>query len=69
MILGKRAPASLKIFLVTLSIIDDVCAILIMAIFCSGHLSAMSFMVAAAATLGHLDLNLAGVIKTPATRF
>ena len=63
MILGKRVPASLKIFLVTLSIIDDVCAILIMAIFYSGHLSAMSFMVAAAATLGLLALNLAGVNK------
>ena len=47
----------------TLSIIDDVCAILIMAIFCSGHLSAMSFIVAAAATLGLLALNLAGVNK------
>lgn len=63
MILGKRVPASLKIFLVTLSIIDDVCAILIMAIFYSGHLSAMSFMVAGAATLGLLALNLAGVNK------
>ncbi|WP_314068530.1 Na+/H+ antiporter NhaA [Campylobacter showae] len=63
MILGKRVPASLKIFLVTLSIIDDVCAILIMAIFYSGHLSAMSFVVAGAATLGLLALNLAGVNK------
>lgn len=63
MILGKRVPASLKIFLVTLSIIDDVCAILIMAIFYSGHLSAVSFMVAGAATLGLLALNLAGVNK------
>ena len=63
MILGKRVPASLKIFLVTLSIIDDVCAILIMAIFYSGHLSAMSFMVAGAAVLGFLALNLAGVNK------
>lgn len=63
MILGKRAPASLKIFLVTLLVLNDVCAILIMAIFYSGHLSAMSFMVAAAATLGLLALNLAGVNK------
>lgn len=63
MILGKRVPASLKIFLVTPSIIDYVCAILIMAIFYSGHLSAMSFMVAAAATLGLSALNLAGVNK------
>jgi|GEM_PF-4446844 len=63
MILGKRVPASLKNFLVTLSIIDDVCAILIMAIFYSGHFSAVSFMVAGAATLGLSALNLAGVNK------
>ena len=63
MILGKRAPASLKIFLVTPSIIDDVFAILIMAIFYGRHLSVMSFMVATAATLGLSALNLAGVNK------
>jgi len=63
MILGKRVPASLKIFLVTLLALNDVCAILIMAIFYSGHLSAMSFMVAGAATLGLSALNLAGVNK------
>ena len=63
MILSKRVPASLKIFFVTLSIIDDICAILIMAIFYGRHLSVMSFMVAAAATLGLSALNLAGVNK------
>ena len=35
-----------------LSIIDDVCTILITAIFYGGYLSAMSFMVAAAAAFG-----------------
>lgn len=63
MILGKRVPASLKIFLVTLLALNDVCAILIMAIFYIGHLSVMSFMVVGAATLGLLALNLAGVNK------
>lgn len=63
MILGKRVSASLKIFLVTLLVLNDVFAILIMAIFYGRHLSVMSFMVAAAATLGLSALNLAGVNK------
>lgn len=45
----------------TLLYIDDVCAILITAIFYGGYLSAMSFMVAAAAALGLSALNLVGV--------
>ncbi|MBR8463976.1 Na+/H+ antiporter NhaA [Campylobacter sp. faydin G-24] len=63
MILGRRVPASLKIFLVTLSIIDDVCAILIMAIFYSGHLSFVSFGVAGLAMFGLLLLNLLNINK------
>ena len=63
MILGARVPASLKIFLVTLAIIDDVCAILIMAIFYSGDLSLISFGVAAIVILGLLALNLLNVNK------
>lgn len=58
MILGTRVPASLKIFLVTLAIIDDVCAILIIAIFYSGDLSVVSFGVSAVAVLGLFALNL-----------
>lgn len=57
MILGTRVPASLKIFLVTLAIIDDVCAILIIAIFYSGDLSIVSFAVSAVAILGLFALN------------
>ncbi|WP_172199634.1 Na+/H+ antiporter NhaA [Campylobacter sp. RM16188] len=57
MILGTRVPASLKIFLVTLAIIDDVCAILIIAIFYSGDLSIISFAVSAVAILGLFALN------------
>lgn len=57
MILGTRVPASLKIFLVTLAIIDDVCAILIIALFYSGDLSAVSFAVSAVAILGLFALN------------
>lgn len=63
MILGRRVPASLKIFLVTLSIIDDICAILIMAVFYSGHLSMLSIGIAGIVITGLLILNLLNVNK------
>ncbi|WP_170019972.1 Na+/H+ antiporter NhaA [Campylobacter sp. RM16190] len=63
MILGRRVPASLKIFLVTMAIIDDVCAILIMAIFYSGNLSMVSIGIAGVVLLGLLALNLLNVNK------
>lgn len=62
MVLGKMVPASLKIFFMTLLYIDDVCAILITAIFYVGYLSAISFMIVRPAALGLLASNLAGVI-------
>lgn len=63
MILGSRVPASLKIFLVTLAIIDDICAILIIAIFYSGDLSFISIAVGAVAILGLFALNFFKVNK------
>lgn len=41
---GKRVPAGLKTFLMTLAIFDDVCAILIIALFHSQSLSYWSFL-------------------------
>ena len=62
-LLGKRVPASLKLFLMTLAIIDDLGAIVIIALFYSGTLSTLSLMLAAACLAALIGMNRAGVVK------
>ncbi len=62
-LLGRRIPASLKVFLVALAIIDDLGAIVIIAVFYSGDLSWWSLGLAGAVLTGLIILNRIGVTR------
>jgi len=55
-LLGKRVPFSLKVFLMALAIIDDLGAIVIIALFYSGHGLHLSYLAFAAILLGVLAI-------------
>lgn len=65
-LLGNRVPASLKIFLMALAIIDDLGAIVIIAIFYTTDLSTLSIVVALASVVVLIALNMFGVTKKSA---
>ena len=60
-LLGARVPASLKVFLLTLAILDDLGAIVIIALFFAGKLSLVSLAVAGGALVMLAVLNRRGV--------
>ncbi|MBL4744673.1 MAG: Na+/H+ antiporter NhaA [Cycloclasticus sp.] len=65
-LLGKRVPVSLKVFLMALAIIDDLGAIVIIAIFYTADLSTLSITVAAVSLTILVVLNILGVSKKAA---
>lgn len=63
---GKRVPVSLKAFLLALAIIDDLAAIVIVAVFYTGDLSPATLPLAGLALLAALLLNRRGVTNLAA---
>jgi len=62
-LLGSRVPTSLKVFLMALAIIDDLGAVVIIALFYSGELSVAHLGAAAAVLAGLVLLNRLGVTR------
>lgn len=62
-LLGKRVPASLKIFLAALAIVDDLLAILVIAVFYTTDLHYTYLLYAAGLVLLLVAFNIAGVKK------
>jgi NhaA family Na+:H+ antiporter len=62
-LLGRRVPAALKAFLLSIAIFDDLGAIVVIALFYTADLSALSLAVSVALILALGVLNRAGVVR------
>jgi NhaA family Na+:H+ antiporter len=60
-LLGRNVPTTLKLFLVTLAIVDDIGAIIIIAMFYTADIAPLSLAIAGACCVALLALNRAGV--------
>jgi len=65
-LLGSRVPLSLKVFLTTIAIFDDLAAILVIAVFYTQDLSVTALTWGLAGIVGLVILNLAGVTRISA---
>lgn len=68
-LLASKAPASLKIFILTVAIIDDLGAVIVIAAFYTSDLSTLSLSLALAGCVGLFMLNRFGVRNTSAYLF
>ena len=62
-VFGARVPTSLKVFLLTLAIFDDLAAIIIIALFYSADMSAAALMIGVAALALGIIINRLGVTR------
>lgn len=62
-LLGKHAPASLKLFLTTVAIVDDMGAVAIIALFYTAQLDMLALAAAGGVWLAMMALNRLGVIR------
>lgn len=60
-LLGKRVPLALKIFILALAIVDDIGAVLVIAIFYTSQISFISLIIAAALIILLIIMNKSGV--------
>ena len=65
-LLGKRVPMQLKVFLLTLAIIDDLGSIIVIAIFYTSHMSLFSLAIALALIVVLFMMNRYGVVNNTA---
>jgi len=65
-LLGKRVPSSLKVFLMTLAVIDDLGAIAVIALFFGGDLSAVAIGISSVLILVMWIMNRSGVTNNAA---
>ncbi|ATW02715.1 Na+/H+ antiporter NhaA [Sphingorhabdus sp. YGSMI21] len=63
-LLGKHAPVSLKVLLLAIAIIDDIGAIIIIALFYTADVSSISLLLAGGGTVLLFAMNRLGVIRT-----
>jgi NhaA family Na+:H+ antiporter len=60
-VLGKRVPVALKVFLIALAIVDDIGAVLVIALYYTSHISGAALGFAAIVTILLISANLMGV--------
>jgi len=65
-LLGKRVPMQLKVFLLALAIIDDLGAIIVIAVFYTSHMSLFSLAIALIMIIGLFAMNRSGVVNNTA---